>query len=340
MAWIQDDRTQSGSTLPLIVSGSADQIDGNKITLWRPTGVGHGHMYDMQEDFPDLVNLAEWTPPDSITDLKRVQAAPGDSIKIMSSCLSGEMSLLEATVQQQSYKWKELSRWQLHQDACISVDVNTGSNEAVSIGEDGILNVVDIGSGTSKAKRRIVTGEGAPLRAVRYLQPNIVATLSTHLKLWNISSSSTRPVKTLCLDETPTWLLHCVAPHPSRPEKLATGSASGELSIWDLRHNNFPLNRTSGHQADVWDVQFNPSAPHILMTAGNEGWIQKWNFDSSNTAELSQTQVEYLNDEEHLQLTRELECNLSVNSLDIDLSTNATVCGTDAGSVTVMIPSV
>jgi WD40 repeat protein len=67
---------------------------------------------------------------------------------------------------------------------------------------------------------------------------------------------------------------HSVAFRPDG-KLLAAGMWDNSVEVFDLRTEG-RVARLRGHTATVWDVEFNPEAPHLLASSGADGTVRLW----------------------------------------------------------------
>lgn len=112
----------------------------------------------------------------------------------------------------------------------------------------------------------------------------------------------------------------------------------GSLTIWDLRHNTYPVNVLNAHEGAVSEIQFHPDHPDQLFSCSSAGEIWHWSTKSRNSipglmsdSELSVWLV-----------PENIKCKLEVFTLmptlgkpinTLDLNRNKVLCGCDNEAV-------
>nr|CAD7403525.1 unnamed protein product [Timema cristinae] len=123
--------------------------------------------------------------------------------------------------------------------ACFDEDV-------ASIGEDGRLALLNI---RQKLPVKIIDeADDSSLHCVCFLKHNEVITgnLRGQMKIWDLKSPSKTAASTFMLSGDQVCA-SCVVNHPTQCHLVLAGGEDGCLTVWDLRHNTFPVTLLSAH---------------------------------------------------------------------------------------------
>jgi len=155
--------------------------------------------------------------------------------------------------------------------SCIDV-VESGS-EAVTVGEDGRVNLVSIGSGGNErlSYRRVFDGNGlVGYTAAKWASPTEFATggLGFGLQWWDLRKPGgpASQFKGNWARGTTSGIVHSIDIHPSRKHTCVAGGSSGTVFAWDLRWQQQPIilsgvaigevPANSPCESEVWEVQY------------------------------------------------------------------------------------
>jgi len=229
---------------------------------------------------------------------------------------------------QAGYQLKESKVWNFHCHAATALDAQHDKQEIATAGEDGTINIFSLND--IKPKRRIEQADGFSINAINYVNANVLVTASTgHLKFWDCSVSSNQPVKTM--QEPRGVIMQCIAPHPDRPDYIATGSSNGFISIWDLRQDKWPVNRLKGHSSNVWEVMFQPLSPNYLFSCGGDGLLLRWDFNAKQ--DLSKQTFDQGGENITVAELFSKPTHASINSMDINMDIKTLACVADDESI-------
>nr|XP_032837315.1 nucleoporin Nup43 isoform X2 [Petromyzon marinus] len=173
----------------------------------------------------------------------------------------------------------------VHRGVCTSVSAR--GQQAASVGEDGLLALVDVAVATVLRRygARAVPCRGGgvdwadctSLHAVRHATSSGVLAVNSlgQLKHWDMRRDDLEPTAIMASPGCSLPLL-CVCVHPSQPHVVAVGGEDGTLQLWDVRQRQAPTALLQGHTAEMWEVQFHPTAPENLFTCSQDGSLWHW----------------------------------------------------------------
>lgn len=178
----------------------------------------------------------------------------------------------------QEKKWSQLHTF-VNGDECPCTSFALHDENFVTVGEDGILNVLNI---HSDKPLRIIEADTCSLNCVIFLRHNEVLTgnMRGQLKIWDLRNELDKAVSTLNDDQITST---CLAYHPTQRHLVIAGDEEGSLSIWDLRQNHFPVNIISGHSGPVTELQFHPDYPDVVCSASLSGELWLWKTNQSKS---------------------------------------------------------
>lgn len=207
--------------------------------------------------------------------------------------------------------------------ACFEEDIAT-------VGEDGRL--VLLTARQNRPVRRIEKADSCSLRSVCFLKHNEVLTgnLRGQMKVWDLKSSSDKPTSTFMLSGEQIGA-SCVTHHPTQRHMVLAGGEDGSLTVWDLRHNTFPVTLLSAHSDTVTELQFHPERPEHVFTCSASGEV--WHWDTSSMSRSDENPWLSTDAAKHrLEVfTLMPQLHKPINSLDINR--NKVVCGCDNEAV-------
>lgn len=68
-----------------------------------------------------------------------------------------------------------------------------------------------------------------------------------------------------------------IAHHPTQRHIVVAGGGDGSLTVWDLRHNTYPMSQLNAHAKAVSEILFHPDRPENLFTCSTSGELWHWN---------------------------------------------------------------
>ncbi|XP_067012386.1 nucleoporin Nup43 [Anabrus simplex] len=254
------------------VTGSWDN-ETNQVTLW---------LYPPYEEDPDLYpyQVATYSHPGDVTEMAFINT---DTFVVASS--HGSVRLLKTRIDDvKTGKIVDLLKWdKLHYftyggpSPCTSVACF--EDDIVSVGEDGRLNLLNARRPTPVHK--IDEADSCSLRCVCFLKHNQVLTgnFRGQMKVWDLKSPSDKPSTTFMLSGDQIGAM-CVTHHPTQRHMLLVGGENGSLTVWDLRHNNYPVTLLSAHSGSVSELKFHPDRPEHLLSCSTGGEVWHWDTTS------------------------------------------------------------
>lgn len=146
-------------------------------------------------------------------------------------------------------------RWDaLHAPLAVcSAQAKPSGDQFVTCGEDGMVCVCDIASGSVVERVRV---DGTVVRDVAWVSDDVIASGSEggHVRLWDVRSSSGRPPLTTshCLSLTrhaasvppPITRIATWSDDLGSVKALVSGDEDGCVTFWDLRTTRAPLHST------------------------------------------------------------------------------------------------
>ncbi|PSN43436.1 Nucleoporin Nup43 [Blattella germanica] len=303
------------------VTGSWDN-ETNQLVYWLYT--------TQEEDDPDMYPCQAASLPHEgdVTELKFIN----DNAFVAASSL-GFVKLYKLDVNAPSIR--ETMSWDnAHFFEFGAVSSCTGlacfEEDIATVGEDGRLILL-----TARRKQpvtRIERADSCSLRCVCFLKHNEVLTgnLRGQMKVWDVKSSVDKPVSNFMLSGEQVGA-SCVTHHPTQRHLVLAGGEDGSLTVWDLRHNTFPVTLLSAHSDTVAELQFHPERPEHVFTCSTSGEV--WHWDTSSMSRTDENPWLSTDASKHrLEVfTLMPPLHKPVNSLDINK--NKVVCGCDNEAV-------
>ncbi|CAI0427617.1 unnamed protein product [Linum tenue] len=224
------------------------------------------HSLDQESKALDLVS--SWAPPSRISSLKSTHSFA------VASTVSGSLHVFSAAEAQDpsSAFRSEVSVAAdgkgFHMGRINGVDLmDGGSNECVSVGEDGRVNLVRVLDGSY---RKVFDGNGlVSYTAVKWASPTEFVTggCGFGLQWWDLRrpGSAVAQFKGNLEKGRTSGIIHSIDVHPSRKHTCLAGGSAGTIFAWDLRYQQQPIILSgtgsdtaaqSLSESEVWEVQY------------------------------------------------------------------------------------
>ncbi|XP_074303245.1 nuclear pore complex protein NUP43 isoform X2 [Silene latifolia] len=311
------------------------------LSLYGPstaTSTVEVHSFDPL-NYPILSPLSSYPSPSRITSLKTTPTL------IAFSTLSGGLTFLSPDCSNPV----SVSEIGFHSGTVSGIDVLEGGEGeccCVSVGEDGRVNLVNVGGGKVEY-RRVFDGDGlVGYNAVKWASSMefVTSGLGFSLQWWDQRRKSGEPV----LQFKPHWpqtttlgMVHSIDIHPSRKHTCVAGGSSGAIFGWDLRWPQQPIILSGAgdravpsiSESEVWEVQF-------------DCHMQSSNVNSMSSSKIlpvmmcSEDGILAVLEAGGAEPTELLEEHCAINCLDIDKQNHSDIiCGLEWESVAVILRS-
>ncbi|KAJ9595957.1 hypothetical protein L9F63_012850 [Diploptera punctata] len=263
--WKPEDLIDSES----FITGSWDN-ETNNLVYWH---------YSCSEDDPDFYPKKATSLPfeGDVTELKFINK---NVFAAASSCGSAKLYKVDSstTTMKETVCWDNIHYFECG-EKCPCTGLACFEEDIATVGEDGRLVLL-----TARQKRPlrcIEEADSCSLRTVCFLKHNELLTgnLRGQMKVWDLKSSSDKPQSTFMLSGEQVGA-SCVTHHPTQRHMVLAGGEDGSLTVWDLRHNTFPVTLLSAHSDTVTELQFHPERPEHVFTCSASGEI--WHWDTSS----------------------------------------------------------
>ncbi|XP_022909019.1 nucleoporin Nup43 [Onthophagus taurus] len=257
----------------------------------------------------------------------------------VSSSTTGSVSLMRINVDEKAVtniseeiEWKHIHQFKNgEKSSCISFAVY--DNDFATVGEDG--NIFLLTALRKEPARKIINADSCSIHCVTFLKHSEILTgnLRGHMKIWDLRSSSNTESSSFMMSGeqiAPT----CLTFHPTQRHMVVAGDEEGSLTVWDLRHNTYPLNLLSAHSDSVTELQFHPDHPDQLFTSSSSGELWHWMVNKQNRLLINDDEpdsnVWLLGDS----IKNKLEVYALMSKLHmpintLDLNRNRILCGCD-----------
>ncbi|KAJ2041530.1 hypothetical protein IW146_000285 [Coemansia sp. RSA 922] len=200
--------------------------------------------------------------------------------------------------------------------------VNSSDAEIASCGEDGRIAYVPLARLDAlqayEVDSTVVTGVCWPTPA-----QVAASTRSGQIKLFDRRSPA--EASAVFADQTKNYSFECITSHPSQSFRLATGTDTGAVLLWDIRNPKKPVAEVfSVHESNVWKVRYHPADSSKIVTCSEDASIAitQWSSDKPSAPR----------DRHHLSGFFNA---LSIGCLDVCpyTRTNLLVAGSDSGNI-------
>ncbi|MCL7037705.1 hypothetical protein MKW94_003123 [Papaver nudicaule] len=295
-------------------------------------------IHSLTNQNPSLQLESSWTSSSRISSLK-VSQTPSKTL-IAASTYDGSLNLLLTNLLSADIESENsISEKGFHIGLINGIDLNGGS-ECVTVGEDGRVNLVNVGESRLDYKR-VFDGHGlVSYAAVKWASPYEFATggLGFGLQWWDQRKpgGAVSQLKGDWVHGSTSGIVHSIDIHPSRKHVCVAGGSSGTIFAWDLRWQQQPIflsgvgapdeGMNSLSESEIWEVQYdsymhsqnvsNSSSTRVLpvMMCSEDGFLA--------SIEQGGKQIEVLGE------------TCSINSFDIDLQNPSDViCSLELESV-------
>eukprot|EP01104_Vermistella_antarctica_P020742 TRINITY_DN9012_c0_g1_i1.p1 TRINITY_DN9012_c0_g1~~TRINITY_DN9012_c0_g1_i1.p1 ORF type:complete len:379 (-),score=71.08 TRINITY_DN9012_c0_g1_i1:190-1326(-) len=312
------------------VAGSWDEQAGqNRVSVWDFVPPSPSQGSTATYDVRDPVLLCDTPVDGSVSDLKILRhGAQGNAslledFSVVVGTSAGSVSLMrvEGLMKEGSdsriYVAGQMKK--AHTAPVTSIASCNTRNEFVSAGEDGKVVRYSLSAERGLIKERTLLTDHSSVTGVSYCSPHTVATTSSsgQLKIWDVDrdSSSSTPALTMHLSDTTDTNGHmpsftCIGTHPSMPDKVSVGCSDGTVCVWDTRNTSYPELEAKQHDGPVWKVAFHPTSPDHLLSCAEDGKVYQWYLPT-------------------LEVHLVAECDLGVNSFDVQPNLNMLLCAAD-----------
>uniref|UniRef100_A0A7N0SWK5 Nuclear pore complex protein NUP43 n=1 Tax=Kalanchoe fedtschenkoi TaxID=63787 RepID=A0A7N0SWK5_KALFE len=286
---------------------------------------------------------SSWTAPSRVSSLRTSESFRGPVIA--ASTLAGSVHFLFANSADASLESEVcVSDKAFHAGAVSCVDLKDGGSECLSVGEDGRINLVNVGDTAKVSYRRVFDSNGlVSYTAAKWASPVEFATggLGFSLQWWD----QRKPGGAACqlkgdwFKGASSGMVHSVDIHSSRKDICLAGGSSGVVFAWDLRRpqqsiilSQSELNENESHlpcESEVWSVQYDSYFPSSRAMATPSAHILPAMICSEDgiLAVIRQG-------EEPVELLAE---TCAINSFDIDKQNPSDViCGLEWESIAIL----
>ncbi|XP_053698410.1 nucleoporin Nup43 [Sabethes cyaneus] len=219
-----------------------------------------------------------------------------DERNVVVSSTEGYVSLIaldrerEEDNLQERHRFSNLHRFDtfssMNRAPCTALSVH--DTDVASVGEDGRLNILStVGQ---KVLRTVSNADSCTLSCVAFLNPKEVLTGNRLgiIKCFDIRAESDKPTASFaisCEEEKRSNSVTCLTYHPTQRHIILAGSEEGSITVWDLRHKQFPASYLKAHEQAITELAFHKTEPSRLYSASEGGELWQWNQNTlSSTA--------------------------------------------------------
>eukprot|EP00128_Syssomonas_multiformis_P010723 Colp12_sorted_trinity150504_noHs@29414 len=283
------------------------------------------------EEYADPVLLAKTNVPGSVTDIQCFSRE-----YIVASTDQGSLHLYKLSQDEDVFSlslvqsWKGLHSYPLGPCPCTGVSVLPTKTDAVTVGEDGRVNYIDLEK--SEPTRTIDSADSVTITDVYGLERDVY-TVNSHgaLCIWDRRSQESAPALKI-KPGAANGHHNSVAVHPTQPSYVATGGGSGDgqglLSLYDIRQPAGPLESWAAGPAPVLEVVFDAQQPTLVYSCGESGDVVVWDF---NPERLQSRPSFFDPSADSIAASVLASHKLPVNSVSVSYGTLA--CATDGDAV-------
>ena len=205
-----------------------------------------------------------------------------------------------------------------------TLDIVSSSTSApllAAAGDDTTLRLYDLTTlAIAQSMANASTGLATRIKAAGHLL--YLAGLHGRIRLLDTRLSSPTPIQILTASTSST--LTSLAVHPARPDTLIAGSETGDLSVFDTRYGNAPINTFRCAYTAINDLTFLPFDASTVVASVEDGGLFAFDF---NRERKDSTHVDYRGEVSSLLLFRG---GAGMRCVDVDRSSHTVVSASDA----------
>jgi hypothetical protein len=227
-----------------------------------------------------------------------------------------------------------------------ALDFQSEIGHMIVVSEDGSYSIWD-----SLSNRIVVDAVKASescLNSAKWISPHsfVIASHSTEIQVWDTRVSNSVPTRILKENaETSSNIdrrVWSIDNNPARPWLIGS-SVSGPsndvrptVMFHDLRAAPQPvLINSSLHIGHIWQLNFHPDHPDLVLTASDDGTLLEWNTASAFNATSTLKPASISSNLQKKQNVRRLRNDgLPINHFKIDTHHNLVISTSDAESIT------
>ncbi|XP_023161152.2 nucleoporin Nup43 [Drosophila hydei] len=173
----------------------------------------------------------------------------------------------------------------LHEFKCSHANapctaINVYGTDVATVGEDGRLNVMN--ANNLNQVKRTIDADSMSLLTVSYVNQHQVVTANRMgvIRMFDVRTAGDGQPKisfmAACQDTKSSNFVSAMITHPMQQHILICGSEEGSITVWDLRHLNYPASYLSAHSSPITDIGFHRQDPSKLFTAAEAGEVWMW----------------------------------------------------------------
>lgn len=258
----------------------------NKITYWTL------EVNEDKESYPAIVSSYPFLG--NVTEIKFI----AKDYFVASSSL-GSVTLLHITDNPYSQFDKRMSWDNIHTFKTLEHASCTGlsafEQDIATVGEDGKINLLT--AAQKKPVRVIEHADSCSIHCIDFLRHTEILTgnLRGHMKVWDLRNDQDVPAATFMLSEQSKTEATSIAHHPTQRHIVVAGGGDGSLTVWDLRHNTYPISQLNAHGKAVSEILFHKDRPENLFTCSVSGELWHWNNVQNSKLKLDSIDTHWLN---------------------------------------------
>ncbi|OVA10299.1 WD40 repeat [Macleaya cordata] len=273
---------------------------------------------------PTLQLQSSWSSSSRVSSL-RVTQNPAKTL-IAASTFDGSLHFLITHPVKVSIESElSISDKNFHIGPISGIDLVSSGSECVTVGEDGRVNLVNVGDSRLNYKRVFDSQGLVSYTAAKWASPTEFATggLGFSLQWWDQRKpgGAVSQFKGNWAHGSTSGIVHSIDIHPSRKHVCVAGGSSGTIFAWDLRWQQQPIFLSgigtqegavhSPSESEVWEVQYDcyMQSPNISNTSSARVLPVMMCSEDGVLASVEQGE----------ELTEVLAEPCAINSFDIDL---------------------
>ncbi|EDW14446.1 nucleoporin Nup43 [Drosophila mojavensis] len=281
--WLPEKLTQSER----FVTGTWD-MDTNFVRVWRLYANPYAENVEHTPRCNDKMAIEG--------DVTGIEFINDDTFAV--GCNDGRLSLFNvhrAVEEDQIRRTAHSER--LHYYKCSQANapctgISVYGTDIATVGEDGRLNVLS--ANNLRQVKRTIEADSMSLLATSFVNQNQVVTANRMgvIRLFDVRTASdgqpTISFMAASQDSKSSNFVSAMVTHPMQQHILICGSEEGSITVWDMRHLNFPASYLSAHKTSITDIGFHRQDPSKLFTAAEGGEMWMWS-DNKHLIDASQT---------------------------------------------------
>ena len=293
---------------------------------------------------PTLEGICKQDQP--VTALQYLPSVGNESFRLLSGNLKGEIQISAVEPDVEGYKMSCEKVSDFSKGPVTSMDYQPDSGLVLVASEDGSYGIMD--STVATMTVNAVKASESCLNCAKWISPHsfVVASHAAEMLVFDTRTSTNVPTRTLKERvDTPSSVdrrIWSVDNNPARPWLIGSAVSGPSLDLrptvmfHDLRAAPHPvLINQSLHIGHIWQLNFHPDQPDLVLTGSDDGTLLVWDTTSAfnSTSSLKPSSIS-TNLQRKQNVKRLRNDGLPINHFQIDTLHNLVISSSDSESIT------